>query len=200
MNSYKRNQVEDAISALLGVKDAKSRAEALMRLKRLLDTDRALGVRPKSERPELASYGFFSGEAPGKGGDIQFSEYESFALLIGLQMFSHKWPQKFVVELLRRIRPKLERQHRKIISWDRTKVFGNRALETTSLVFLLIWSDQKTAEDPAPMIEIFDDHNAALDCANEKAGRSTTWLELTRSAHALSDQLSKSLPRKRGRS
>lgn len=211
MNSYKRNQVEDAIVAQLGAEDTKSRADVVMRVKRLLDTDRALGERPKSDKPELASYAFFSGDAPGKGGDIQFSEYESFVLLIGLQMLNHKWPQKFVVESLRGIRPKLERQHRKIMRLDRTKVFdpdqirlqakpGNPVLATTSPVFLLIWSDQRMAEDPAPMMEIFEDYSAAFARGLEKAGRSTTWLELTRSAHALSEQLSKSLPRKRGRS
>lgn len=211
MISYKRNQVEDAIAARLGAEDTKSRADVVTRLKRLLDTDRAEGVRPNSDRPELANYGFFSGEAPGKGGEIQFSEYESFALLIGLQMLNHRWPQKFVVESLRRVRPKLERQHKKIMRLDPTKLFdpdeirrqakpGMLAFPTTSPVFLLIWSDQRTAEDPAPTVEIFEDYRAAFARGLEKAGRSTTWLELTHSAHALSEQLSKSLPRKRGRS
>lgn len=208
---YKRNQVEDAIVARLGADDAKSRASAKTRLKRLLDTDRAEGVRPNSDRPEFANYGFFSGDAPGKGGEIQFSEYESFALLTGLQMLMHKWPQKFVVESLRGVRPKLERQHKKIMRLDRTKVFdpdqirlqaraGDPVFATTSPVFLLIWSDQRMAGDPAPTVEIFDDYRAAFARSLEKAGRSTTWLELTHSAHALSEQLSKSLPRRRGRS
>ncbi|WP_439394107.1 hypothetical protein ACRQ5Q_33075 [Bradyrhizobium sp. PMVTL-01] len=211
MESYKRNQLEDAIGALLDARDDKSRAELLTRLKRLLDTDRALGVRPNADRPEFANYGFSSGDAPGKGGEIQFSEYESFALLIGMQMLNHRWPQKFVVESLRRIRPKLERQHKKIMRLDPTTLFdpdeirrqakpGMPAFTTTSPVFLLIWSDQRTAGDPSPTVEIFDDYNAAFARGLEKPGRSTTWLELTRSAHALSERLAKSLPRKRGRS
>lgn len=208
---YKRNQVEDAIVARLGADDAKSRASVKTRLKRLLDTDRAEEVRPNSDRPEFANYGFFSGHAPGKGGEIQFSEYESFALLIGLQMLMHKWPQKFVVESLRRIRPDLERHHKRIMRRDPAKLFdpdqirlhakpGNPVLATTSPVFLLIWSDQRTAEDPAPTVEIFEDYNKAFRRGLEKTGRSTTWIELTKSAHALSEQLSKSLPRRRGRS
>lgn len=211
MNAYKRNQVEDAIVARFGAHDAKSEAAVLTRLKRLLDTDRALDVRPQSDKAELANYAFFSGDAPGKGGEIQFSEYQSFALLIGLQMLNHKWPQKFVVESLRRIRPALERQHKKIMRRDPSKLFdldqirlqakpGNPALPTASPVFLLIWSDQRTAEDPAPTVEIFDDYRAAFARGLEKPGRSTTWVELTRSAHALSEQLANALPRKRGRS
>ncbi|MFK4538454.1 hypothetical protein [Bradyrhizobium ottawaense] len=211
MISYKRNQIEDAIVTALGANDAKSEANLVTRVKRLLDTDRASEVRPQSNRAELANYAFFSGDAPGKGGEIQFSEYESFALLIGLQMLNHKWPQKFVVETLRRIRPTLERQHKRIMRLDPAKLFdpdlirlqarpGSPALPSTSLVFLLIWSDQRTAEDPAPTVEIFEDYGAAFKRGLEKPGRSTTWLELTRSAHALSEQLSKALPRKRGRS
>lgn len=211
MTAYKRNQVEDAIVAGLGANDAKSEANLVTRLKRLLDTDRALDVRPQSNRPELANYAFVSVDAPGKGGEIQFSEYESFALLIGLQMLSHRWPQKFVVESLRRIRPALERQHKKIMRLDRAKLFdpdqiwlqakpGSPVLATTSPVILLIWSDQRTAEDPAPTVEIFEDPGVAFKRGLEKLGRSTTWVELTRSAHVLSEQLAKTRPRKRGRS
>ncbi|RZM94513.1 hypothetical protein CWO91_39285 [Bradyrhizobium genosp. SA-3] len=211
MSAYKRNQVEDAIVARLGANDPKSEANLLTRVKRLLDTDRALDVRPQSDKAELANYAFFTGDAPGKGGEIQFSEYESFALLIGLQMLDHKWPQKFVVESLRRIRPALERQHKKIMRLDPAKLFdpdqirlqarpGNPALPTKLPVFLLIWSDQRSAEDPAPTVEIFEDYHKAFNRGLEKPGRSTTWLELTKSAHALSEQLAKARPRKRGRS
>lgn len=211
MEAYKRNQVEDAIGALLGANDAKSRTRVRTRLKRLLDIDRAERVRPNATRPEFANYGFSSGDAPGKGGELQFSAYESFALLIGVLMLNHGWPQKFVVEALRRVRPKLERQHKDIMRLDPIELFdpdeiqrqakpGMPAFQTTLPVLLLIWSDQKTADDPAPTIEIFADYIAAFKRGFEKPGRSITWLELTLPAHALSEQLSKALPRKRGRS
>ncbi|WP_439366577.1 hypothetical protein ACNJYD_13000 [Bradyrhizobium sp. DASA03005] len=211
MKAYKRNQIEDAIAAGLGANDDKSRANVVTRLKRLLDTDRALDVRPQSDLPELANYAFVSGDAPGKGGEVQFSEYASFALLIGLHMLNHRWPQSFVVESLRRIRPALQRQHKKIMRLDPANLFdpdqirlqakpGSPALATRSPVFLLIWSDQRTAEDPAPAVEIFEDYSAAFKRGIEKPGRSTTWIELTRSAHLLSEQLAKTRPRKRGRS
>ncbi|WP_036043335.1 hypothetical protein [Bradyrhizobium yuanmingense] len=208
MKAYKRNQVEDAIVATLGANDD---TNVLTRLKRLLDTDRALDVRPQSDHPELANYAFVSGDAPGKGGEVQFSDYESFALLIGLHMLNHRWPQRFVVESLRRIRPELQRQHKKIMRLDPANLFdpdqirlqakpGSPALATRSPVFLLIWSDQRTAEDPTPAVEIFEDYSAAFKRGIEKPGRSTTWIELTRSAHLLSEQLAKTRPRKRGRS
>jgi hypothetical protein len=210
MISYKRNQIEDAI-ARLGGGGTQSSADTVTRIKRLLDTDRALGRRPKSDKAELANYAFSSSDAPGKGGEIQFSAYESFAVLIGLQMLNHRWPQKFVVESLRRVRPELEKQHKKITRLDPAKLFdpaqirltaraGDSVLTSTSPVFLLIWSDQRTANDPAPVVEIFEDYEAAFARGLERPGRSTTWIELTRLAHALSEVLSKSLPRKRGRS
>jgi hypothetical protein len=208
---YKRNQIEDAIARLSGYSSISAAQELATRIKRLLDTDRALEFQPRSEKPELANYAFFSGGPPGKGSEVHFSGYEVFALLIGLQMLNHEWPQKFVVESLRRLRPGLERQHRKILRLDPTKLFdpdqvrlqakpGSPVLATTSPIFLLIWSDQRKAEDPAPSAEIFTDPLAAYARGIERPGRSTTWLELTKSAHLLSEQLSKSLPRKRGRS
>jgi hypothetical protein len=212
MGVYKRNQLEDALARLSGDASAEPSSELLTRIKRLLDTDRALEVLPKSQRSELTSYAFFSGRSPGKGTEVPFSEYEAFALMIGLQMLNHNWPQKFVVETLRSLRPKLEKQHRIILERDPAKQRdddpselgvrpGDLALAAVpSPVFLLIWSDQKTAENPAPSTEIFCDYRAALQRTLDKAGRSSTWIELTRSAHLLSEQLSRTAPRKRGRS
>ena len=208
MAIYKRNQIEDAIARLGGGPSAKPRTELLTRIKRLLDTDRALEVLPQ---PELSKHAFFSGRSPGKGTEVQFSGYEAFALLIGLQLLNHSWPQKFVVELMRRLRPELERVHRKILRLNPADVLENQgALRArpgdlplamgSSRVFLLIWSDQGTVENPAPSAEIFEDYRAAFKRSLEKPGRSSTWIELTRPAHLLAEQLSKTVPRRRGRS
>jgi hypothetical protein len=211
MPSFKRGQIEDAIARLSGDPSERPSSELLTRIKRLLDTDRALEVLPKPQKSELAIYAFFRGRSPGKGTEVQFSAYEAFALLIGLQMLDHNWPQKFVVETLRRLRPELEKQHRKILL-SPTKPrdqdqrgLGARAGDLAlaagpSPVFLLIWSNQRTAENPAPTAEIFHDIRAAFKRTLEKTGRSSTWIELTRSAHLLSEQLSRTTPRKRGRS
>jgi hypothetical protein len=207
---YKRNQIEDAIARLVGDASAQASTSLRTRMKRLFDTDRAYEVRPQSDKPESANYAFFSDSAPGKGSEVQFSQYEAYAVLVGLQMLNHNWPQKFVVESLRRLRRKLEQQHRRILRMDPTKLFdqdqirlrarpGDPALVTASPVFLLIWSDQRTEADPAPHAEILNAEAAFARCL-EKPGRSSTWLELTKSAHALAEQLSKSVPRRRGRS
>jgi len=209
MESYKRNQIEEAISRFFGEKSAKPSSGLQTRIKRLLDLDRSLPRNTRSIRPELANYAFYSSDSPGKGTEVSFSKYEAFALMIGLQMLNHNWPQKFVVDTLRGLRPELQRQHKKILSLDPQELFdqeqirlhaqsGSLAVNTDSAIFLLIWSDQRQANDPTPSAGIFN-QQGAFAVLMDKVGRSSTWLELTRPAHSLSAQLSASLPRKRGR-
>ena len=214
MKSYKRNQVEEAISRMFEEQSVNPSSGLRTRIKRLLDADRSLGRSARSDSPALRNYAFFSSDAPGKGVEVLFSDYEAFALLTGLQMLNHGWPQMFAVDTLRRYRRELERRHANILSlqpeilFDETQIRlaaqpGRPALGTTAPVFLLIWSDQKYAKDPAaiaPSAKIFDDEAAAFKICLEKPGRSTTWLELTRSAFTLSRALSKTHPRLRGRS
>jgi hypothetical protein len=209
MIQFKRNQIEEAISRLSGEKLAKPSSELQTRIKRLLDLDRRLPRNSRSKRTELQNYAFYSGKSPGKGAEVSFSSYEVFAIMIGLQMLNHNWPQKFAVEMLRRLRRELEEQHKKILRLDPAELFdderirldaqpGSLAVNTASPIFLLIWSDQRSANDPAPSAGVYNTHHA-FAVTNAKAGRSSTWLELTRPAHSLSAQLSASLPRKRGR-
>src|SRR6202040_4120034 len=89
MKSFKRNQIEEAISRLFGEKSAKPSSELQTRIKRLLDLDRSLPRNSRSKRPELANYAFYSSESPGKGAEVSFSSYEAFAIMIGLQMLNH---------------------------------------------------------------------------------------------------------------
>lgn len=212
MEKYKRNQIEEAISRLFGEKSAVPSSGLRTRIKRLLDLDRGLPRNSRSNKPELAN-AFYSGNSPGKGTEVLFSDYEAFALVTALKMLNHNWPQKFVVETLRRYRRELEGRHRNILSQDPGKLFdekqikasarpGSLAVSSTSPMFFLIWSDDRYSRDPAavaPSAKIFDDENTALTFTLEKAGRSSTWLELTNPAHALASELSKTLPRKRGR-
>jgi hypothetical protein len=214
MGEFKRNQIEEAISRVFGEKSANPSSGLRTRVKRLLDLDRSLPRSSRSKRPELANYAFYSSDSPGKGAEVLFSSYEAFAIMIGLQMLNHNWPQMFAVETLRRYRQELERRHKKLLSLDPIKLFdekqirasaqpGTLAVGSRSPVLFLIWSDDRYAKDPAsvaPSARIFDDKDTALEFTLEKAGRSTTWLELTNPAHALSSELSKTLPRKRGRS
>jgi hypothetical protein len=212
MLAFKRNQVEEAISRVFGEPSAEPSSALRTRIKRLLDLDRGLGKNSRATDPAQACYAFYSSESPGRGADVLFSDYEAFALMLGLQMLNHNWPQTFAVETLRRHRRDLEARHTKILKLDREKLFdstqikanakpGTLAYNTTSPVFLLIWSDNKYAKDPAaapPSAGIFDE--AGAFSRTRQAGRSTTFLELTNPAHFLSQELSKTQPRQRGRS
>jgi hypothetical protein len=79
------------------------------RIKRLLELDRSIGRNLRSKNAEEANFGFFSEKAPATGAVISFSEYEAFALLNGLRIMEHGWPQGFAVSIMRRVRLDLER-------------------------------------------------------------------------------------------
>jgi hypothetical protein len=55
----------------------------------LLEASRSIGRNFRSKDAEEANFGFFSGEAPGTGADVSFSEYEAFAPLNGLRILNH---------------------------------------------------------------------------------------------------------------
>ena len=67
--SFKRNQVEEAISQY-HPNCEKPPSELRTRIKRLLDPDRSIGRKPPSNVAEEANFGFFSEEAPGTGADV----------------------------------------------------------------------------------------------------------------------------------
>jgi hypothetical protein len=106
MQTFKRNQVEEALFKVAEPNSPKPSSELRTRIKRLLETDRSL---PKdSESGEGMPFAFFSDESPGSGREIWFSAYEAFALGIGLLLMRHGWPQSFAVNVLRRVRGELE--------------------------------------------------------------------------------------------
>src|SRR5262245_30083016 len=111
---YKRNQIEEAIARIVAPNCVELPSDLRTRMKRLLDLDRSIGRRVRSKDVEEANFAFFSDEAPGTGADISFSEYEAFALLNGLRIMGHGWPQGFAVTIMRRIRVDLEREHARI--------------------------------------------------------------------------------------
>ncbi|HEY1746351.1 MAG TPA: hypothetical protein VGG11_06265, partial [Xanthobacteraceae bacterium] len=126
--TYKRNQIEEALSRYFEESASQPGTELLTRVKRLLDTDRTLGRNKQSTNSELANYAFYSDDSPGKGIEVEFSGYEAFALLSGLQLLEHGWPQSFVVGVLRRLRPQLEHQHARILRQDPAKLFDEDRL------------------------------------------------------------------------
>src|SRR6516165_4335363 len=98
--SYKRNQVEEAILRMSEPDLARPSSQTRTRLKRLLDTDRRLGRTKHSTHPERANFAFYTTDAPGRGVELWFSQYEAFALLLGLNLMRHSWPQRLVVTVL----------------------------------------------------------------------------------------------------
>jgi hypothetical protein len=215
MLQYKRNQVEEAVSGVLEPKSHGPTSELRTRLKRLLETDRALGRTARSSDPELANYAFYSADPPGSGVEVWFSEYEAFALLNGLRLMGHSWPQGFAVSVLRRVRVDLEMQHARILKLDRKSLFdqeairrnakeGDMAFGNTAPVLLTIVS--KAGEAPNAQREplgcsICEGPGEAMKWVWEmsKGSHGFTMFELANVAHALAMRLALTEPHHRGR-
>jgi hypothetical protein len=217
MLAFKRNQVEEAISRVLEPNSGEPTAELCTRVKRLLDTDRALGRSPKSTDAEEANYAFYSNNPPGSGTEVWFSEYEAFALLTGLRLMKHEWPQSFAVSVMRRVRPELERQHARIMKLDPEKLFdqeeirrnarpGGLAFDNNDPVLLTIASKPGSASNDEPQsmeCSISRGPSQAGEFMRSALGRlgggAATMFEVTTVAHILSRELAKTEPRRRGR-
>jgi hypothetical protein len=213
MQKFKRNQVEQAISQMFNRQAEEPGTELRTRLKRLLETDRALGCSAGGGNPELAHFAFFSSDAPGSGVEVWFSAYEAFALLTAWRFLEHGWPQATAVSILRQVRPQLEREHARILKLNRKKIFdqekirekarpGSLAVGTTDPVFLVIASMQGDPRESAPtkrLIEICRGEDELMLMVRREVGLSATTFELAAAAHVLQDRLGKTLPSKRGR-
>lgn len=212
MKTFKRNQIEEAIAALSGERADKPSAALRTRIKRLLDTDRNLGRKSRSKNPEESQYAFYSEDAPGKGVEILFSEYEAFALHLGLRLLAHGWPQTFVVSVLRKERTALEAQHRRILQQDPADLFneqkmlekavpGALAFNNADPVFLLIVSPTMSLQDDLLQLAtgVCRGEEAAGQFRIKQKAISTSFFELATPARFLDQALSESQPRKRGR-
>ena len=213
MIRLKRNQIEEAISHLLEPQSLRPTAGLRTRLRRLLETDRS---RANSEDANGAGFAFFSTEPPGRGVEFWFSSYEAFALLNGLRLMRHGWPQARAVSVMRRVRPDLEQQHARVLRHDPKWLFdqeairsnarpGDHAFDNRDPVLLAIVSDSagplgeqgapiecKVCEGPAAAQTFFWE-------VNKGRGVLTTF-EVTTLAHQLAVELEKTEPRSRGRS
>ena len=130
--SYKRNQIEEVIARMVAPNSAELPSELRTRIKRLLEVDRSLGRKVRSKDAGEANFAFLSDEAPGTGADILFSEYEAFALLNGLRIMTHGWPQGFAVAIMRHVRPDLERQHARILRPNPKNLFDQQAIRAAA--------------------------------------------------------------------
>ena len=199
---FKRNQVEDAISALLEPNARQPSGKLRSRIKRLLEIDRAFGGPRRLSNSGLDAYAFFSDAPPGRGLEIEFSEYEAFALLIGLQLMAHGWTQELAVTILRRTRIELERHHANILKLCRAGKASELSFESDAPLLTII-----TAATPDDGVDAF----ASSVCAGyrnairwtsklSRKGHGFSIFELPSHAQKLASQLAQTEPRHRGRS
>jgi hypothetical protein len=212
MLEYKRNQVEEAISRLLESKAPQPTQGLRTRVKRLLEADRALQA---SADANGGAFAFFSAEPPGRGVEIWFSSYEAFALLTGLRLMAHDWPQGQAVSVMRNVRSALEAEHSRILLQDPKWLFdeaairknarpGDHAFDNQDPVLLTIVSgasDRSGQQGAPPMCKICRGPAAAYAFFQKVGGMSgaLTMFELATSAHRFARELAKTEPRSRGR-
>jgi hypothetical protein len=211
--SFKRNQVEEAIARISVANYQRPPSELRTRIKRLLELDRSMGRKLRSKEPEEANFGFFSEDAAGTGVDISFSEYDAFALLNGLRIMGHGWPQGFAVPIMRRIRPDLEREHARILRQSPDKLFDQAAIraaaregdiyvDNTEPVFLVLASKaQRVADEPEtpPLAAVCRGRDNVGHFSRVEGATSLTMFEVATLAHRLHQELMKTAPRRRGR-
>jgi hypothetical protein len=206
---FKRNQLQEAIAAVLKPASRQQSREMIGRVKRLLDTDRARGRNKRASDPEKANYAFYTADMPGSGYENPFSEYEAFALLVALRLMGLGLPQGTVVALLRRLRPELEQQHGQIVRQAAADLFneermrlqaktGDLSVGTTDPRFIVIaWEGDRRGSRSVALCqgqrEVFELFH------RYRAGYTFTLIELVTSAHALSFALAETKPRTRGR-
>lgn len=208
--SFKRNQVEEAISRIMEPALRRPSSELRTKLKRLLDRDRAGGRNKRSNDPERGTYAFYSQDALGRGVEVWFTEYEAFALSLGVRMMNHGWPQGLAVAVLRRGRTELETEHTRILTQDPALLFdqeiirqrakpGTLAGGTTAPVYLAItFGERKDRTEPKVQVICRGDAEL-MPQLKAVAGWSWSIFELVTEAHALSSALAATKPSKRGR-
>ena len=210
--SYKRNQVEEAISRIFDPNCEKPPSMLRSRIKRLLELDRSMGRKVRSKDPEEGNFAFFSEEAPGTGVDISFSEYEAFALINGLTIMDHRWTQSSAVSVMRHVRRDLEREHARILRQDPGKLFdweairararpGDLAVSNTDPVFLTIVAKAERADEgqTAPVAAVCRGVSKVGEFSRTLGATSVTLFEVATLAHKLHQELMKTEPRRRGR-
>jgi hypothetical protein len=213
MESYKRNQIEEAFSAMYEPRARAPSAALKTKLKRLLETDRNLDRSPRANDPGRANYAFFSEKSPGSGVEVWLSAYEAFALYTALRLLEHGWPQSSAVSIMRQARPQLEPKHAEILRQDPATLFdetriretakpGMLASSTTRPIFLVIASREgrpiQRSSDDTREVAILEEPEL-MPFLRKEAGLSTSNFELVRSAHNLRQALLKTTPSKRGR-
>jgi hypothetical protein len=211
---FKRNQVELAIAQLFEPSLGAPSSGLKTRMKRLLDTDRAMKRDPRANDPAKVHFAFFRGAALGSGFEVWFSGYEAFALALGLQLMQHNWPQRVAVSILRQVRRPLEKEHDRILHIDRQLLFdpkeikrtqppGSTAFDTSRPSFLVIVSHHGLGGETDPYAcSVHPDLQSAshwVRNATKGKGGGSTMFELTVLAHDIAQALKQTTPENRGR-
>jgi hypothetical protein len=206
---YKRSQIEEALARVTRPGTTKLGPDLKGRVKRLLERDRALGRNKRSRDPEGTSFAFYSAESPGRGRDNSFTPYEAFALLIGLQLMGHGWPQGFVVSLLRRLRPELERHHARILKQESAGLCnaakvaadakaGDLAVGNTAPLFIVVVTESPGRQ--AKAIAVCRGQGELFALYHQYGpGFTFTSTEFVNLARVLAGALSQTVPSRRGR-
>ena len=127
---YKRNQIEAAIAEATGRTGGRTHAprqDLAIRLKRLLETDRALPLPGDRSAARRQDYAFFDQPPQGQGVEVTYSPYAVFALYLAVQVMDAGLPQSEAVGFVRRIRPDLEAEHRAILNRDAEQLIDHAA-------------------------------------------------------------------------
>ena len=196
METFKRNQVEEAIASTLGEREPS--ADLLGRIKRLLDTDRTLrGPRRSAQQPRA----FTSAESPGRGVEHRFSSYEAFALLLGLRMLAMGMSQTQVVTLLRSGRRAIEKAFPRfgVIRTSNVAPKAGDLVISGSYAVGVLFSGYDPATAESAKVIVSDDHKIFQSEALKVAGQSISVFEVGNSAPILARNLERTHPRKRGR-
>jgi hypothetical protein len=208
---FKRNQVEEAMALALEPGSPKPSRELRTRIKRLLDTDRGLGRNRRSKDPELANFAFYSTDAGGRGTENWFSNYEAFALLTGLRLMRHGWPQGFVVAVLRRVKGELERHYARCLNQNPVGPFEDQRSQQQAtagdmgfdnpnpLLLVIISKDELDHSGSKRAVVCLSQAELMRFIKTRAVGITWTVFDLVNSVHALSSALAKTQPRQRGR-
>jgi hypothetical protein len=197
---FKRNQLEDAISRLVEPRARRPSAGLRARLKRLLEIDRAQGRSPHSSDPVRVHYAFFSADPPGRGVEVQFSEYEGFALLTALKLMKHGWTQNVAVSIMRRARVELEAHHGRILKLHRLNRTSELRFPDNTPLLVVITSTGSDGAEEAFACSVRAGYSEAIKWTSKQSesGHGFSMFELASHAQNLATALSRTEPRHRG--
>lgn len=167
---FTRGQIEWAVAQMTNRTSGlgeEPRVELKMKIKRLLDIDRKRGIDATTPFADLNQFAFMEGTLPGKGIAISYTDYDAFAVYLGLRLLDANVPQMAVIRLLRRIRPMLKREHDKILRQSVQGLAGARTnLEAKIKTGFLV-------KDPSRMIFLVLSSGAGADTLYQRGDEKT---------------------------